>query len=150
MKTIEYSIVIHKPVHEVFQYVEDLSKRPNWESGVVKAKVINGNNYEKGATLQVTSKIVGKKVVAEADVVEFEENQKTECVANKPFTHIITNIYEPLSNESTRLIRKGTADPDEVKKFFKFATPMVMKMMEKNLKETSETLKEQLEKKLVD
>ncbi|WP_179298751.1 SRPBCC family protein [Evansella halocellulosilytica] len=147
METIEYSVDINKPVNEVFQYVEDLSKRPSWESGVVEAKVIRGDTYKEGATLQVTSKIVGKKIVAEADVVSFEQNSKTECVANKPFTHIITNVYEPLPEGGTRLTRKGSADLEEVRGYFKFATPMVMKMMKKTLIQTSEKVKEHLEQK---
>ncbi len=144
MKTIEYSTVIRKPITEVFAYIENLENKPIWETGVVEAKVVSGKYEKEGSVIQVTTKLLGKKIEAVAEVIEFEENKIVTCRAQKPFVHEISNIYEEV-NEGTKFIRRATGDYDNGSKMFKLASPLMKKKIEQTFKKTVENAKKILE-----
>ncbi|WP_096435001.1 SRPBCC family protein [Alteribacter populi] len=144
MKTVQYSIIIKKPVYEVFQYIENPAHKPEWEEPVLEAKITEGNTVKEGATIEVKSQVLGRKFTARGKVITYEENKKTSCISSKPFNHVITNTYEAVDG-GTLFTRTGEADIDAVKKKFKFASPMVVKIMESSLKQSAKKAKEILE-----
>ncbi|OIJ22351.1 hypothetical protein BKP45_06865 [Anaerobacillus alkalidiazotrophicus] len=145
MKMIEYSVIINKPVSEVFAYIENLENRPKWELGVVQAKVVSGKYAEPGSVIQITNQLLGKKMETVAKVIEFEENKYVICQADKPFYHEISNIYEDL-NGKTKFIRRATAHIDQEKKVPKLATSLLIKKVEKAFEKTVQNAKRQIEK----
>lgn len=145
MKTIEYSVVINKPVSEVFRFVENLENRPNWEPGVVEAKVIFGKYEEPGGKIQITNQILGKKMETIAEVVEYKENEQVICRAEKPFFHEVINLYEEL-NGQTKFTRKATATFNNEGGATKLASTLIVKKLEKTFQKTVLNAKEALEK----
>lgn len=145
MKTIEYSLVIKKPVTEVFRYLEDLENRPNWEPGVVSVKVLKGKYDEPGSTIQITNQALGKKMETIAEVIEYKENEHVICRAEKPFFHEVINLYEDL-NGQTKFTRKATADFERQGGVTKLASSLIVKKLEKSFQKTVLTAKEILEK----
>ncbi|QOY36761.1 SRPBCC family protein [Anaerobacillus isosaccharinicus] len=145
MKTIEYSVVINKPITEVFRYLEDLNNRPNWEPGVVSVEILNGKYEEPGSTIQITNQALGKKMETIAEVIEYKENEHVICRAQKPFFHEVSNLYEDL-NGQTKFTRKATADFDRQGGVTKLASSLIVKKLEKSFQKTVLTAKEVLEK----
>lgn len=145
MKEIEYSIMIDKPVEDVFAFVEDLERRPEWEPGVVEAKVITGNYNEPGAIIEVTNKVLGKKMIAKAEVIEFVKNERVTCRAERPFYHEITNQYEVVEGK-TKFTRRAVADFAKDGGVTKLASSLIIKKLEKAFEKTVQNAKFILEK----
>lgn len=142
MKTVEHSVVIDKPVSEVFSFIEDLKRRPEWEPGVVTVKVVKGDYSEEGSIIEVTNQVLGKKMVAVAEVIEYIENERVICRAEKPFYHEIANIYEDIGGK-TKFTRRATAHFESGAT--KLAAPVIMNKLEKTFKKTVENAKKVLE-----
>lgn len=145
MKTIEYSVIIQKPVEEVFAFIEDLNQRPVWETGVIEAKVVSGEYSKPGAIFEITSKVLGTKMKTVAEVLEYRKNETVICKATKPFPHEVSNIYEAVDGD-TKFTRRATADTNEVKSYVKIGSSLVFKKIEKSFKETADNAKQVLEK----
>ncbi|RXJ02920.1 hypothetical protein DS745_04870 [Anaerobacillus alkaliphilus] len=143
MKTVEHSVVINKPVDEVFSFIEDLQRRPEWEPGVVGVAVLKGCYNQPGAVIEVTNQVLGKKMVAEAEVIEYIENERVICRAEKPFYHEIANIYEDMDGK-TKFTRRATAQFE--KGAAKLASTLIMNKLEKTFKKTVENAKEVIER----
>lgn len=146
MKKIEYSVIINKPVNEVFQYLENLDNRPSWEPGVVEAKVISGTYEEPGSFIQITNQLLGKKMETVAEVIDYKQNEQVVCRAEKPFYHEVAHIYEEI-NGQTKFTRKATAVVDGQGKITKLASSLIEKKLEKSFQKTVLTAKEVLENK---
>ncbi|MCD8509565.1 MAG: SRPBCC family protein [Bacillus sp. (in: Bacteria)] len=145
MKTIEYSVIIERPIEDVFAFIENLEKRPVWETGVVEVKVLEGEYSKRGSIIEITSKVLGKKMKTVAEVLDYKENEAVICKATKPFPHEVANIYEPVDN-GTKFTRRATADMDEVKNFVKVGSSLIFKKIEKSFTETADNAKRILEK----
>ena len=144
MKKIEYSIVIKKPVKEVFRYLETLENRPEWEPGLIEAKVVSGKYDEPGSVIQITNQALGKKMETKAEVIEYVENSHVICRAEKPFYHEVTHLYEEV-NGHTKFTRKAVADVEKKGGASKLALGMVAKKIEKTFQKTVVNAKEVLE-----
>ncbi|MCF8564100.1 SRPBCC family protein [Alicyclobacillus tolerans] len=145
MQTIEHSVIIQKPVTTVFSFIEDLSRRPEWEVGVLETSLVSGNSYGEGATIQIISSVMGKRIETTAEVVQFVPNQIVSCKAMAPFPHVVENLYEDLGGGQTRFTRRATGDPDAATGIFKFGKSFLMNALSRQLKQTCESAKKVLE-----
>ncbi len=73
---INKSIVIDRPVEEVFAYVVDLNRAAEWTVGVIEARQTSDGPLGVGATYIYISKLAGQKVETAGEVTEFEPNRK--------------------------------------------------------------------------
>ncbi|MCT8137682.1 SRPBCC family protein [Anaerobacillus sp. CMMVII] len=144
MKTVEYSVIINKPITEVFAYIENLENRPKWEQGVVEVKVVSGNYTEPGSVIQITNQMLGKKMETVAEVVDYEKNKHVICRAEKPFQHEIANVYEDLGGK-TKFTRRATANVETQGGVTKLTSTLLVKRVEKAFQKTVENAKKQLE-----
>jgi uncharacterized protein YndB with AHSA1/START domain len=145
MKVVEYSVVINKPVNEVFSFIEDLSNRPKWEQGVVAVEVLSGKYEERGSVIQITNQVLGKRMETIAEVVEYEENKRVVCRAEKPFRHEIANIYEEM-NGKTKFTRRATANVDSKSSLTKLSSILLIKKIESVFQKTVQNAKIEVEK----
>jgi uncharacterized membrane protein len=145
VKVVEYSVVINKPVNEVFSFIEDLRNRTKWEHGVIAVEVLSGKYEERGAVIQITNQVLGKKMETIAEVVEYEENKRVVCRAEKPFKHEIANIYEDM-NGKTKFTRRATANVDSHSSLTKFTSALLVKKIESVFQKTVQNAKVEVEK----
>ncbi len=88
MPTLEMSIVIKRPVEEVFAFVENPENEPIWRHsrvesevetrGVAKADLedVRGGESGLGATGREVSKSLGSKFESTWEITEYEQNHK--------------------------------------------------------------------------
>jgi uncharacterized membrane protein len=145
MKKVEYSVVINKPVNEVFAFIENLENRSKWEEGVVEVKVVSGKYEEPGSVIQITNQVLGKKMETLAEVVEYEENKHVICRAKKPFDHEVANIYEEI-NGKTKFTRRATANVENQGGVTKLTTTLLVKKIESVFQKTVKNAKKEIEK----
>jgi uncharacterized protein YndB with AHSA1/START domain len=72
MAKIVASVVIDRPVEEVWKFLMDLSKLPKWNTGIQEAKQTSAGPIGVGTTLQTRS----GNMVANIKVIEYEPGRK--------------------------------------------------------------------------
>ena len=97
MDKTEASVIIDRPVEEVWKFIMDLSKLPEWNTGV-EAKQTSAGPVGVGTTLQIR----GSNLVASARIVEFEPNRK--CV----FEHSTGPLKGSMENSSVENVEGKT------------------------------------------
>ena len=76
MSSFETSILINRPVEEVFAYVADLDTWPSWQSDLVEVKKTSPGPLAAGFTYTVVAIIRGWQEEVNYTVTEFEANNK--------------------------------------------------------------------------
>lgn len=136
----EVSIVINRPVAEVFAYAEDINKLPHW-AGVEKAAVTSGKPHELGSHLKIVTNIMGKRMEADSELVVFERNRRSTYRNEKPFPSEITMIYEEYADK-TKVTRRVSGNPNGA---FRAAYPFMKKKLFKEASKMMDNLKATLE-----
>jgi carbon monoxide dehydrogenase subunit G len=141
---IEYSILINRPVEEVFAYVSNVENWPQWISGASEARQTSPGSMGVGTTFTQVSHYLGRQFEVNAKVTEYELNRKF-AVENdgKPVPYGNTITLER-AGSSTRLYDVLKASGD-VGSLFKLAEPIMERMFRRQFEKDHETLKDLLE-----
>lgn len=73
---VNESIVIDRPLPEVFSYLTDPARTAEWGSNIVDYKVVSGSPDEVGAVMAVTAKVAGARIDATEKVTAYEKNER--------------------------------------------------------------------------
>lgn len=139
MINIERSIVIDKPVEDVFAFVSDGSKAPSWQSGL---EAVEGQTNVIGSQYTEVRKFMGREMRSVMEVTALEPNARWAAkVLKGPVPYEISVRFEPLDG-GTRLTTQMQGEPTG---FFKVAEGMVKGQLEKSLDEDTNRLKKILE-----
>ena len=76
MANIEVSIVIDRPLDEVFAYLADEENNVNWRSGMVDVRRTSEGPVGVGTTYRIVNHVMGRRIEGEAEVTQFELNRK--------------------------------------------------------------------------
>lgn len=136
------SIVIQRPVEEVFAFLTDQSKVQLWQTGMVDSGLVSEGPMGVGAEYRATLETHGRRFVTSGIVTEFELNRKYSFKGTSgPFLISGSFSLEPVSL-GTRVIfvseLKGTG-------FSKLAGPLIDSFMAGQMEEDLGRLKEALE-----
>jgi uncharacterized protein YndB with AHSA1/START domain len=139
MINIERSIVIDKPVEQVFAYVTDGSKAPSWQGGL---EAVEGQASPVGSQYTEVRKFMGREMRSVLEVTAFEPNTKWAAkVLKGPVPYEVTLQLAP-QDGGTRLTTRIEGEPTG---FFKVAEGMVKGQLEKAIEEDMKRLKGILE-----
>jgi len=142
MLTVEKSIIIHKPVEEVFAFVTAGGNYTKFQPGVTEV-IDHGPRNTVGSTYTEVRQFMGQELRTTMEITAFEPNVRwAGKVVKGPVFYEMTVTYEA-SNGGTKYTTKLVGDP---KGFFKLAEGMVAKQLEKTMTESLQMLKDQLEK----
>jgi carbon monoxide dehydrogenase subunit G len=76
MINVQVSIVINRPLKEVFSFLSNLENNMKWRSGMIKAEKISEGSIGVGTTYRMINNFFGRRVEGEAVVTEYELNRK--------------------------------------------------------------------------
>ena len=76
MINIEESIVINRPVAEVFAFVTNFENLPQWESNFRKVRLLASTPTGVGTTYQCDLKLPGQTATSKFEITEYEVNKK--------------------------------------------------------------------------
>jgi uncharacterized protein YndB with AHSA1/START domain len=139
MINIERSVVIDKPVEQVFAYVTDGSKAPSWQGGL---EAVEGQASPVGSQYTEVRKFMGREMRSVLEVTAFEPNTKWAVkVLKGPVPYEVTLQLEP-QDGGTHLTTRIEGEPTG---FFKVAEGMVKGQLEKAIEEDMKRLKGILE-----
>ena len=141
MLKVTSSVVINKPVAEVFAFVTNPENDTQWEGGLDRV-IPEGPQDAVGAKYTEVRKFMGQEMKSTLEVTTYEKNAKWGSKVLKgpvPFEVLIT--YEP-EGSGTRMTTQVEGEP---KGFFKLAEGALQGQLQKSLDEDGERLKKLLE-----
>ena len=142
MIKVHHSVVIERPLAEVFAYTTDVENMSVWSSEVERAWKISEGPLGKGTTLGSEVKLLGRKIENTIEVTSFEPNTKWSL---KPTSGPVSGDAE-FHFES---VADGTAVSVSLEAdaggFFKLGEPIVNRMLQRQYETNLATLKDILE-----
>jgi carbon monoxide dehydrogenase subunit G len=138
---VEVSIVINRPLDEVFAILSDLENNLKWRSGMIEAKKTSAGPIGVGTTYRMINNVLGLRIEGEVEVTEYEPNRKYATV-NKSGAPIETRrTFEPLEGR-TRVTFIVKAELGGV---IKLAQPLVASMAKRRVESDAANLKDLME-----
>ena len=142
MLKIDYSVVIDRPLEEVFAYVTDIEKMPVWSSEVEKAWKTSEGPMGKGTTFSSVAKVLGRQIENTIEVTEYEPNKKWFL---KPTSGPVSGDIEFHFESVAGGTKFSVALEAESGGFFKLGEPIVNRMLQRQYETNGATLKDLLE-----
>jgi uncharacterized protein YndB with AHSA1/START domain len=143
MMKFEQSVVIDRPLKEVFGFATDLDTHAQWMVGLVESTHTSEGPVGLGTKYRYVMQMLGRKVETAGDVTEYERNRKYAWKATSgPFPVFQGSfLFEPL-NGGTKVTMLAEAEPGG---FFKLAEPLAAGMVRRQLGSSLSNLKDVLE-----
>jgi uncharacterized protein YndB with AHSA1/START domain len=141
MIKVEKSVIIDKPVAEVFAFVSNNDNTTKWQGGV-EAVIPEGPPNVVGSKYTEVRKFMGQEMKSTLEITAFEVNAKWAAkVLKGPVPYEVTATFEP-SGGGTKMTTHVEGEP---KGFFKIAEGALAGQLEKSLEEDGNRLKGILE-----
>ena len=147
MIEVETSVLIDRPLPEVFAYVTNFENDPNWIREAVESKKTSSGPIGVGTTFSNIVQFLGRRFENRFQIVEYETNHKLVAkILSGPIVFEMTETFENV-NGSTRLT---VVDRVEPKGFFKVAQPLMGRELKKSWNNSLGNLKSLLEDQVKD
>lgn len=141
MIKVEKSVVIHKPVEEVFGYVSAQDSYTKWQAGVQEV-IEHGPRNTVGSQFTEVRKFMGQEMRTTLELTEFVPNASWAAkVIKGPVPYEVTMTFKSVA-DGTQVTTCVEGEPTG---FFKLAEGMVAGQLEKSLENDGLKLKEILE-----
>jgi len=140
MVKFEVSVQINRPIEEVFAFLADPAKLPEWNA-IVEESRPEETPIRVGTKIQQRAKFLGRRIDSTAEVVEYETNKRFATRADKPFPVMISNRFESGAG-GTKVVANFEGEPGG---FFKFGETILTRIATKQFQAQLETAKEILE-----
>ena len=146
MVTIEFNLVINRPVEEVFAFVSNSENLPRWRSTVLEVKKTSEGPLGVGSTFRGRFTFLGRQFDGNLEVTAHEPNQVyVSKMAEGPFPIETRYTFEPVENGThVTFVVEGAPGG-----FFKLAEPLVVSMAKRTYNTDLQNLKEMLEAQAV-
>ncbi len=141
MLKIESSVVINRPLEDVFAVLSNVENNPKWSSVFLEAEKTSAGPIGVGTTWRIVGRAFGQGIEAEVEVTEYEPNRKWAQKQSGPISAKIRQTYKPVE-EGTRV---NVALEGELGGFFKLAEPLLKTMMKRGIENDLATVKDLME-----
>ena len=139
---VEHTLVINRPVEEVFALVTDVESFPRWTESIIEAVKTSEGPVELGTTCRIVNKAMGRQLDHSFVVTQYELN-KVYAVKSTAGPFPMEMCYTVESVEGgTRLHVESEADPRGA---MRLAGPMLNRMLKKQITADHANLKALLE-----
>jgi len=140
MFKIEHSVVVNRPVEEVFAYGTDLAKVPEWQTSALEARV--DGQMQPGATGVIVRKFLGRRMESAIRFDEYAPPRRFALQSTSgPVQFQVRQTYEP-EGEGSRINVVMEGEPGG---FFKLAEPIVERAVRREMESNFAVLKDILE-----
>lgn len=137
------SVVVKRPVEDVFAVVSDPTNTPKWNSTLLSATKTSDGPTKVGTTFQSTGEMFGRQLTTEFTVTELEVNRRFAVTSTKPFPLTMALALEPTTG-GTRIDLIADVEPSG---FFKIVGPLMVRMGRRQNQRNLENLRDMLETK---
>jgi uncharacterized membrane protein len=142
MTKIERSIVIDRPVEEVWIYIHDPSKDATWQATLLESEQLTDGPVGVGTRVREVRQFLGVRVEVAWEVTEYEPTSRSSIESvTGPVPFRGSYVLEPV-NGGTKLTVVGELDAHGL---FKLAEPVFARMTGRELESNLGHLKDLLE-----
>jgi len=142
MTKVETSVVINRPLEEVFAFIADFENNPQWQAGMQEARQISEGPIDVGTTYNQLAKFLGRPVESTFEIIEYEPNQRIKGRSTSgSFPITFTRTVEP-TPEGTKVSALIEGDASG---FFRLAEPLLNRMVQRQVNGDYTKLKSLLE-----
>ena len=142
MIRFENSVVINRPVEEVFEFVSNFNNDPLWQPAFQEGEITSEGPIGVGTTGRNVIRFLGRTIESTIEMTEYEENRKLGVrTTSGPTPAKVVDTFEPVEG-GTRLTQNFEA---EVGGFLKLAEPVVGRMVKRQQQNNFANLKDLLE-----
>ena len=144
MNEFEITVVIERPVEDVFAVLTDMSKTPAWTPGLAEVRRGGDGPLQVGEALTFVGSFLGRSYESAAAVTELVADERFASKTTSGPFHLETDSrLEPVAN-GTRL---ATIYRGESHGFFKIAESIVTRLARKQFETAAVNLKALMEEK---
>jgi uncharacterized membrane protein len=143
----EMSIIIHRPIQEVFDFVSDFQNGPQWQSGLLEVHPLTEGPLGVGTRFTSLRKSMGRTMESGIEFVAFELNKKMAIKSfsgSSPFKQ--TFFFETLP-DGTRLTTRFEL---EMRGLMGLAEPLIAPIVRREMKADFSRMKEMVESRVVE
>ncbi len=142
MLRLDKSVVINRPVEEVFAFVSPGENWSQWASELVETTKTSEGPLDVGTTYVHVAQMLGRRIENGYEVTEYEPNRKVSMKATSGSVPAdVAMAFEPVEG-GTRFALSVEA---EIAGFFKLAEPLVARSMSRQQDANLANLKDLLE-----
>jgi uncharacterized protein YndB with AHSA1/START domain len=142
MATLELSIVINRPVDEVFAFVSNPENYPKWVASSSELKITSAEPIGVGTTYRSVITVMGRRIESEIERTEYEPNRSfAETTRSGPVPVDNRVTFEPVAG-GTRITLTSVAEPGG---FFKIAEPLLVRVVKRQFEADYANLKDLME-----
>ena len=121
MLKVEESVMVDRPIEDVFAYLTDPVKIPDWQSSALEARIEGGGPMRAGATVLEQRKFLGRRIESTMEVLEYEPPHRFRIkVSSGPVPFEVTNTLGA-ADGGTRIDAVLEGEPGG---FFRLAEPL--------------------------
>ena len=145
MVKVEASVDIERPIEEVFAYVADPTKTPEWSSIALECTPEGSGGIGVGSRIRTVGKFLGRRLESTLEVTEYDAPRKFAMRAVSGPVHFEMERRLESIGQGTRYHSTQTGESGGV---FKLADPIVAVLMKRTVETDHQTLKALLEAKV--
>jgi uncharacterized membrane protein len=142
MSKIERSIVIERPLEEVWDFVQDTSKDAMWQTTLVESQVLTEGPKRVGTQVQEVRRFLGVQIPMTLELTEFEPKRRSSLRAISGGIPLSGSYLLEALDGGTKLTVTGQL---EAHRLFKLAEPVFTRMTSRELEASLGHLKDLLE-----
>lgn len=142
MINFEHSIVINRPLDEVFSYLADNENETQWQAGLLESKKTSEGAIGVGTTGHDTRKFMGREIVTVWEVTEFESDRMYAFKVIKGPVPFVGAYRFTEDGNGTRVTITAKAEMSGISRLFE---PMISRSGKKQYEGDFATLKRVLE-----
>jgi hypothetical protein len=140
MTVFTHSVVVERPIEEVFAFLDEPANDPIWQTSLVEARL--EGPMAVGATLTQVRRFLGRQAELTFEIIEYEPPTKRSmrCIAG-PVPMSAGYLLEP-ADGGTKVTMVGETDAHG---FFRLGEPVFARMASRELEANAGHLKDLLE-----
>lgn len=146
MIKVEESIVIKRPIEEVFAFLADQTNAPRWQSGLLEVRRTTDGPLGIGTKHTAVRKFMGRRVEASNEYVVYEPNKEVTFTGTANSADFKHSYITESTAEGTKVTSKMEM---ESKGLFGLAEPLITPSLRREFVASLGELKDMLESRAV-
>jgi uncharacterized membrane protein len=142
MAHVEMSVVVNRPIEEVFAKATDFNNQAHWTSGLIEAVLTSPGALRAGATYRYTSTMIGQRMDTQGTVITYDAPRDYAWRATSGPFPMSGGIKCETVEGGTRVTLYVDAEPGG---FFKLAEPLLMSSTKKQFEGDLQKMKTWME-----
>ncbi len=139
----ENTVIIKRPVGEVFEFMANGENTPLWQTSTQEVRKDTQDPIGVGTKFTNVTHFLGRKFESTLEYTAYEPNKKISSKSvSGPIPVKIETTFEPIAEGETKVTVVGEL---EVGGFFKLAEPLVARMIQRQVEASNANLKDLLE-----